>query len=93
MPLYEYKCSKCGLVFEVLQKVSSPPIKKCIQCGSPVQKIISPPALQFKGDGWYVTDYARKKKPEKVEKKEKKPDSEKKEPAKKEKSDPSSSAD
>lgn len=83
MPLYEYKCSKCGLVFEILQKVNAPLLKKCIQCGSPVQKIISPSALQFKGDGWYVTDYARKKKPEREGKKEKKPSAEKKIPPKK----------
>jgi putative FmdB family regulatory protein len=60
MPLYEYKCSKCGAVFEVLQKVNDPPLKKCIRCQGAVKKLLSPPALQFKGSGWYVTDYASK---------------------------------
>jgi putative FmdB family regulatory protein len=60
MPLYEYKCTKCGSVFEVLQKVNDLPIKKCIHCQGAVKKVISPSALQFKGSGWYVTDYASK---------------------------------
>jgi putative FmdB family regulatory protein len=60
MPLYEYKCSKCGSVFEVIQKVTETPLKKCLKCGAPAQKVISPPALQFKGSGWYITDYAQK---------------------------------
>ncbi len=60
MPLYEYKCSKCGAVFEVLQKINEPPLKKCIRCQGAVIKLLSPPALQFKGNGWYVTDYASK---------------------------------
>lgn len=63
MPLYEYKCTKCGSVFEVLQKVDDPPLKKCVRCQGPVKKLLSPPALQFKGSGWYVTDYASKGKP------------------------------
>lgn len=62
MPLYEYKCLKCGAVFEVLQKVGELPLKKCIQCQGRVEKVLSPPALQFKGNGWYVTDYASKEK-------------------------------
>lgn len=60
MPLYEYKCTKCGSVFETLQKVNDPPLKKCIHCHGTVKKLLSPPALQFKGSGWYVTDYASK---------------------------------
>jgi putative FmdB family regulatory protein len=60
MPLYEYKCSKCGAVFEVLQKFNDPPLKKCIRCKGPVKKLLSSPAIQFKGNGWYVTDYASK---------------------------------
>jgi putative FmdB family regulatory protein len=60
MPLYEYKCTKCGSVFEVLQKVNDPPLKKCVHCQGSVKKLISPSALQFKGSGWYVTDYASK---------------------------------
>ena len=60
MPIYEYKCTKCGSVFEILQKVNDPLTKKCIHCHGPVKKLLSPPALQFKGTGWYVTDYASK---------------------------------
>ena len=62
MPLYEYKCSKCSSVFEVIQKIDEPPLKKCFKCGAAVFKVISPPALQFKGSGWYITDYAQKEK-------------------------------
>ena len=60
MPLYEYKCSKCGNSFEILHKVTDVSLKKCIKCGGPVKKLISASALQFKGSGWYVTDYAQK---------------------------------
>lgn len=60
MPLYEYKCTKCGSVFEILQKVNDPPLKKCICCQGSVKKLVSPSALQFKGSGWYVTDYGSK---------------------------------
>ena len=79
MPLYEYKCSKCHVKFEVIQKVSDPPLKKCIKCGGAVTKTISAPAIQFKGSGWYITDYAKKTTPEK---KQKPPAKEKKEPQK-----------
>ncbi len=60
MPLYEYKCTKCGSVFEILQKFNDPLLKKCIHCQGSVKKVLSPSALQFKGSGWYVTDYASK---------------------------------
>lgn len=60
MPLYEYECQKCGHRFEKIQKFSDKPITKCPQCGGKVEQLISPPAVQFKGSGWYVTDYARK---------------------------------
>jgi putative FmdB family regulatory protein len=60
MPLYEYQCSKCGHRFERIQKFSDKRIKKCPECGGPVEQVISAPAVQFKGSGWYVTDYARK---------------------------------
>ena len=60
MPLYEYKCTKCGSVVESIQKVSDLPLKICSQCGGPLKKLISSPAIQFKGTGWYVTDYAHK---------------------------------
>ena len=58
VPIYEYECERCQHRFEVIQKFSDKPIKKCPQCGCPVHKVLSPPALIFKGTGWYVTDYA-----------------------------------
>lgn len=64
MPLYEYKCSECGFIFEVLQKVNEQSQKKCPKCGGSVKKVISAPTLQFKGSGWYITDYAQKEKQE-----------------------------
>ncbi len=61
MPLYEYQCEACGARFELIRKFSDPPLEKCPTCGQgPVQKLVSSPAFQFKGSGWYVTDYARK---------------------------------
>ena len=61
MPLYEYRCEACGHQFEVIQKFSDDPIAVCPKCGSgPVAKLLSSPAFQFKGTGWYITDYARK---------------------------------
>jgi putative FmdB family regulatory protein len=59
MPLYEYEC-EAGHRFEKIQKFSDPPIEKCPTCGQPVHKLVSSPAFQFKGTGWYITDYARK---------------------------------
>lgn len=60
MPLYEYLCKKCGNRFEKIQKFSDPEIKECPQCSGEVERLLSAPAVQFKGTGWYVTDYARK---------------------------------
>src|ERR1041385_8341861 len=60
MPLYEYQCKKCHHRFEKIQKFSDKPMKKCPDCGGPVEQLISAPAVQFKGSGWYVTDYAKK---------------------------------
>ena len=60
MPLYEYQCKKCGHKFEKIQKFSDRPVKKCPKCGGAVEQLISSSAVQFKGSGWYVTDYARK---------------------------------
>jgi putative FmdB family regulatory protein len=60
MPLYEYECDACGHKFERIQKFSDPLEKQCPECGGAVQKLISSPAIQFKGTGWYITDYARK---------------------------------
>ena len=60
MPLYEYECTACGHRFERIQKFSDPPIEACPSCGQPhVQKLLSSPAIQFKGTGWYITDYAK----------------------------------
>jgi putative FmdB family regulatory protein len=60
LPLYEYQCDACGHRFEVIQKFSDPLVAICTKCGSgPVQKLLSSPAIQFKGSGWYITDYAR----------------------------------
>jgi putative FmdB family regulatory protein len=60
MPLYEYQCKKCHHRFERIQKFSDPHVKKCPECGGAVEQVISAPAVQFKGAGWYVTDYAKK---------------------------------
>jgi putative FmdB family regulatory protein len=60
MPLYEYQCKKCHYRFEKIQKFSDKPMKKCPDCGGPVEQLISAPAVQFKGSGWYVTDYPKK---------------------------------
>lgn len=59
MPLYEYQCEKCGDVFEVVQKFSDDPLSTHEKCGGPVHRLLSAPALQFKGSGWYITDYAK----------------------------------
>jgi len=60
MPLYEYQCKKCGHRFEKIQKFSDKLIRKCPECGGPVEQLVHAPAVQFKGSGWYVTDYAKK---------------------------------
>jgi putative FmdB family regulatory protein len=60
VPLYEYECDACGRRFEVIQKFSDPPVEQCKECGKgPVHRLPSSPAIQFKGTGWYVTDYAK----------------------------------
>jgi putative FmdB family regulatory protein len=73
MPLYEYRCTVCGHRFERIRKFSDPPLTECPECGGLVEKLISSPAIQFKGAGWYVNDYARSGKPDaaKTEKSEK----------------------
>ena len=90
MPLYEYRCLKCKRQVEKIENLNGPHLKKCPHCGGKVESVFSAPAIQFKGSGWYVTDYARKSsgadggnadKGEKTEKAEKA-----------EKSDPKSSA-
>ncbi|MGB6874836.1 MAG: zinc ribbon domain-containing protein [Candidatus Acidiferrales bacterium] len=60
MPLYEYKCRKCGHRFEKIEGVSASEIKKCPECGAKAERMLSAPAIQFKGTGWYVTDYGGK---------------------------------
>lgn len=77
MPLYEYRCQDCGASFEIIQKVNDAPLKKCLECGGVLKKVLSAPALQFKGDGWYVTDYANKE-----SQNDGKPEAKKQEPAK-----------
>lgn len=59
MPLYEYACEQCGEKFEVMQKFADEPLTTHDKCGGPVHRLISAPALQFKGSGWYITDYAK----------------------------------
>ncbi len=63
MPLYEYRCRKCGKVVEKIQKMSDRPLNKCEACGGKLERLVSAPAIHFKGSGWYVTDYPRKSSP------------------------------
>ncbi len=61
MPLYEYQCTECEATLEAIQAFSAPPLEECPECGRPgLKKLLSAPAFQFKGSGWYVNDYARK---------------------------------
>jgi putative FmdB family regulatory protein len=60
MPLYEYQCLKCGRRTEILQRFADAPLAVCPECGGEVKKLVSSPAFQFKGSGWYATDYAKK---------------------------------
>lgn len=60
MPLYEYQCEACNARFEKIQKYSDPLVEVCPTCGGRVRKLVSSPAIQFKGSGWYITDYAKK---------------------------------
>ena len=61
MPLYEYRCEACGEQFEVIRKFADAPLDACVRCGGgPVHRLLSSPAIQFKGSGWYITDYAQK---------------------------------
>jgi putative FmdB family regulatory protein len=61
VPLYEYKCLKCGRKTEKIENMAGPHLKKCPHCGGKVEALFSAPAIQFKGSGWYVTDYGGKK--------------------------------
>ena len=61
MPLYEYECDACGRRFELIRKFSDPPVEVCTVCRKgPVRRLVSSPAIQFKGSGWYITDYSQK---------------------------------
>lgn len=60
MPIYEYKCDN-GHVFEVIQKMSDEPLRKCEECGAPASRVLTPPAIHFKGSGFHNTDYATKR--------------------------------
>jgi len=60
LPLYEYACTQCGQHTEKIQKFSDAPLTKCKKCGGTLKRLLSAPAIQFKGSGWYVTDYARR---------------------------------
>ncbi|HWX38614.1 MAG TPA: FmdB family zinc ribbon protein [Candidatus Sulfotelmatobacter sp.] len=85
MPLYEYRCLKCKRHTDKIENLNGPHLKKCPHCGGKVESVITAPAIQFKGSGWYVTDYGKKTsggdsgKPEKGEKAEKAEKSEKSE--------------
>jgi putative FmdB family regulatory protein len=59
MPLFEYLCESCGRTFEAIQSHSEAPLTTCDRCGGPLRKLLSAPAFQFKGSGWYVSDYGR----------------------------------
>lgn len=63
MPIYEYQCESCSYKFEVKQSIKDDPIATCERCGKPVRRLISSPAIMFKGSGWYITDYSDKMKP------------------------------
>jgi putative FmdB family regulatory protein len=68
VPLYEYECDACGHRFELIRKFSDPPVELCTVCGKgPVRRLLSSPAIQFKGSGWYITDYSQKGKSGKSE--------------------------
>ena len=60
MPNYEYLCKKCGHRFEQIRKFSDKQLRKCPECGGVIEQVISAPAVQFKGSGWYVNDYPKK---------------------------------
>ncbi len=67
MPIYEYHCAACEHTFEVMQKFSDPPVKRCPKCKGKVEKLLSAPGLLFKGTGWYVTDYANQSRKKSME--------------------------
>jgi putative FmdB family regulatory protein len=86
MPIYEYRCTQCHSTVEVLQRAKDKPPQKCPKCGGALVKLVSSSAIQFKGNGWYITDYAKKNSPPQDGKLADKPDT--KPDAAKEKKDP-----
>jgi putative FmdB family regulatory protein len=74
MPIHEYKCKKCGSRTEALQKLRDKPLRKCQKCGGALDRLISSPSIQFKGSGFYITDYAKKNIPAKEDKPTEKPE-------------------
>jgi len=81
MPIYEYKCESCRKRTEKIQKLSDPLLKKCPHCGGPLRKLISSPAIQFSGSGFYINDYAKKSGPSSEPKKKSAPKKESEKPA------------
>ena len=81
MPIYEYECRKCSAHMEAMQKLSDKPLVKCRKCGGRLEKLLSAPAIQFKGSGWYVTDYAAKKSEKSEEKRSAEPSTAESKPA------------
>jgi putative FmdB family regulatory protein len=63
VPIYEYKCSKCGEIFEAFQKINDEPLEHCKYCKGKVERLLSQTSFQLKGSGWYLTDYSRKSQP------------------------------
>ena len=61
MPIYEYQCDDCGHRSEAIQRLADDPLTECLECGGVIRRLISAPAFQFKGSGWYVTDYGGRK--------------------------------
>ena len=82
MPIHEYKCKKCGARTEALQKFRDKPLLECRKCGGSLEKLISSPAIQFKGSGFYITDYAPKNTPAKEDTPKEKPEKTKETPVK-----------
>ena len=91
MPIYEYECESCRKRTEKIQKMSDPLLKKCPHCGGPLRKLISSPAIQFSGSGFYITDYAKKSGPTSEPKKKSAPKKESAKPAEPAKADKSGS--
>lgn len=85
MPIYEYECSKCGHVEEVMQKFSDRPLSRCPLCKGKLRKLMSQSTFHLKGSGWYVTDYANKSKPDRNKSKSDRAPSDSKSTAKSEK--------